>query len=207
MNTPNSELNNISGTVYVFGDKSTVNNLTDALRCVCSKASVWPGLTPNNIDSPPEKRARDITINTAHAEHKSSERHYAHVDAPTHASYVTSMIDGPAREDGAILAVAATDGPMQFRKHILSSRQAGISNLVVFVNNTTNVDDENQLAFLMTLRNELDINGYSGSDTPVIIGSALMALEGQDNNQMGTTAVKKLVETMDTYIRTSEHAD
>jgi elongation factor Tu len=154
------------------------------------------------IDSAPEEKARGITINTSHVEYDSSIRHYAHVDCPGHADYVKNMITGAAQMDGAILVCSAADGPMpQTREHILLSRQVGVPYIVVFLNKADMVDDAELLELVeMEVRDLLSAYDFPGDDTPIVIGSALMALNGQDDNEMGTSAVRKLVETLDTYI-------
>ena len=176
--------------------------LTAALTRVC--AEEFGGETRDfaQIDNAPEERERGITISTSHVEYDSANRHYAHVDCPGHADYVKNMITGAAQMDGAILVCSAADGPMpQTREHILLSRQVGVPYIVVFMNKADMVDDEELLELVeMEIRELLDQYEFPGDDTPVIIGSALMALEGQDDNEMGTTAVKKLVEALDTYI-------
>jgi len=176
--------------------------LTAALTRVCSE--VWGGAAVafDGIDKAPEERERGITINTSHVEYESDIRHYAHVDCPGHADYVKNMITGAAQMDGAILVCSAADGPMpQTREHILLSRQVGVPYIVVFLNKADMVDDEELLELVeMEVRELLDAYDFPGDDTPIIIGSALMALNGQDDNGMGTTAVKKLVETLDEYI-------
>ncbi|MCP5331726.1 MAG: elongation factor Tu [Pseudomonadales bacterium] len=176
--------------------------LTAALTRVC--AEVWGGEARNfdQIDNAPEERERGITINTAHVEYDSAIRHYAHVDCPGHADYVKNMITGAAQMDGAILVVSAADGPMpQTREHILLSRQVGVPYIVVFMNKADMVDDAELLELVeMEVRELLETYEFPGDDTPIIIGSALMALEGKDDNEMGTSAVKKLVETLDSYI-------
>lgn len=176
--------------------------LTAALTRVCSE--VWGGAAVafDGIDKAPEERDRGITINTSHVEYESPIRHYAHVDCPGHADYVKNMITGAAQMDGAILVVSAADGPMpQTREHILLSRQVGVPFIIVFLNKADMVDDEELLELVeMEVRELLDNYDFPGDDTPIIVGSALMALNGQDDNEMGTTAVKKLVETMDEYI-------
>ena len=156
----------------------------------------------DQIDAAPEEKARGITINTAHVEYETANRHYAHVDCPGHADYVKNMITGAAQMDGAILVCSAADGPMpQTREHILLSRQVGVPYIVVFLNKADMVDDAELLELVeMEVRDLLSTYDFPGDDTPIIIGSALMALNGQDDNEMGTTAVKKLVETLDTYI-------
>ncbi len=176
--------------------------LTAALTRVC--AEEFGGETRDfaQIDNAPEERERGITISTSHVEYDSANRHYAHVDCPGHADYVKNMITGAAQMDGAILVCSAADGPMpQTREHILLSRQVGVPYIVVFMNKADMVDDEELLELVeMEIRELLDQYEFPGDDTPVIIGSALMALEGKDDNEMGTTAVKKLVQALDTYI-------
>ena len=176
--------------------------LTAALTRVC--AETWGGsfVAFDGIDNAPEERERGITISTSHVEYNSPERHYAHVDCPGHADYVKNMITGAAQMDGAILVCSAADGPMpQTREHILLSRQVGVPYIVVFLNKADMVDDEELLELVeMEVRDLLSQYEFPGDDTPIIIGSALMALEGKDDNEMGTTAVRKLVETLDSYI-------
>jgi elongation factor Tu len=176
--------------------------LTAALTRVC--AETWGGEMRafDQIDNAPEERERGITISTAHVEYDSANRHYAHVDCPGHADYVKNMITGAAQMDGAILVVSAADGPMpQTREHILLSRQVGVPYIVVFMNKADMVDDAELLELVeMEVRELLDLYDFPGDDTPIVIGSALMALNGQDDNEMGTSAVRKLVETLDTYI-------
>jgi elongation factor Tu len=166
----------------------------------------------DQIDNAPEERERGITISTAHVEYDSPTRHYAHVDCPGHADYVKNMITGAAQMDGAILVCGATDGPMpQTREHILLSRQVGVPYVLVFLNKADllaedcgGVGSEEYTEMLelveMELRELLDMYEFPGDDTPIIVGSALMALEGKDDNELGTTAVKKLVEALDSYI-------
>ncbi|MCG8610801.1 MAG: elongation factor Tu [Pseudomonadales bacterium] len=182
--------------------------LTAALTRVC--AEVWGGeaIAFDGIDNAPEERERGITIATSHVEYDSPTRHYAHVDCPGHADYVKNMITGAAQMDGAILVCSAADGPMpQTREHILLSRQVGVPYIVVFLNKADMVDDEELLELVeMEVRELLDQYEFPGDDTPIIIGSALMALEGKDDNGMGTSAVKKLVETLDEYIPEPERA-
>ena len=192
--------------------------LTAALTRVC--AEVWGGELKNfdEIDNAPEERERGITIATSHVEYDSPTRHYAHVDCPGHADYVKNMITGAAQMDGAILVCGATDGPMpQTREHILLSRQVGVPYIVVFLNKADllaedcgGVDSEEYAEMLelvdMELRDLLSTYEFPGDDTPIIAGSALMALNGQDDNELGTSAVKKLVETLDEYIPEPERA-
>ncbi|GAB2024116.1 elongation factor Tu [Lactovum odontotermitis] len=156
-----------------------------------------------SIDAAPEERERGITINTAHVEYETPARHYAHIDAPGHADYVKNMITGAAQMDGAILVVAATDGPMpQTREHILLSRQVGVKYLIVFLNKADLVDDDELLELVeMEVRDLLTEYGFDGDNIPVIVGSALGALNGE---QKYVDAVLKLMETVDTYIPTPE---
>ena len=182
--------------------------LTAALTRVC--AETWGGVMRafDQIDNAPEERERGITIATSHVEYESPTRHYAHVDCPGHADYVKNMITGAAQMDGAILVCSAADGPMpQTREHILLSRQVGVPYIVVFLNKADMVDDAELLELVeMEVRELLSKYEFPGDDTPIITGSALMALYGQDENGMGTTAVRKLVETLDTYIPDPERA-
>ncbi len=192
--------------------------LTAALTRVC--AEVWGGELVDfaNIDNAPEERERGITIATSHVEYDSPTRHYAHVDCPGHADYVKNMITGAAQMDGAILVCGSTDGPMpQTREHILLSRQVGVPYIVVFLNKAdllaedcggvgTEEYEEMMELVEMELRELLDTYEFPGDDTPIIPGSALMALNGEDDNELGTSAVKKLVETLDEYIPEPERA-
>ncbi|MDR6234882.1 elongation factor Tu [Pseudomonas psychrotolerans] len=182
--------------------------LTAALTKVC--ADTWGGSARgfDQIDNAPEEKARGITINTSHVEYDSAIRHYAHVDCPGHADYVKNMITGAAQMDGAILVCSAADGPMpQTREHILLSRQVGVPYIVVFLNKADMVDDAELLELVeMEVRDLLNTYDFPGDDTPIVIGSALMALNGQDDNEMGVSAVRKLVETLDSYIPEPERA-
>ncbi len=192
--------------------------LTAALTRVC--AETWGGAAVafDGIDNAPEEKERGITIATSHVEYDSPERHYAHVDCPGHADYVKNMITGAAQMDGAILVCGATDGPMpQTREHILLSRQVGVPYIVVFLNKAdllaedcggADSEEYEEMKELveMELRELLDQYEFPGDDTPIICGSALMALEGKDDNELGTTAVKTLVETLDSYIPEPERA-
>jgi len=182
--------------------------LTAALTKVC--AETWGGELRafDQIDAAPEEKARGITISTAHVEYNSPTRHYAHVDCPGHADYVKNMITGAAQMDGAILVCSAADGPMpQTREHILLSRQVGVPYIVVFLNKADMVDDAELLELVeMEVRDLLSTYDFPGDDTPIVTGSALMALEGKDDNGMGVSAVKKLVETLDSYIPEPERA-
>ena len=154
-----------------------------------------------NIDSAPEEKARGITINTAHVEYETKNRHYAHVDCPGHADYVKNMITGAAQMDGGILVVSAADGPMpQTREHILLARQVGVPALVVFMNKCDQVDDEELLELVeMEIRELLSSYDFPGDDIPVIRGSALKALEG-DTSEIGAPAIMKLMDAVDSYI-------
>lgn len=154
-----------------------------------------------SIDNAPEERERGITIATSHVEYESEKRHYAHVDCPGHADYVKNMITGAAQMDGAILVVSAADGPMpQTREHILLARQVGVPYIIVFMNKADMVDDAEMLELVeMEVRELLSAYEFPGDDTPVIIGSALKALEGDDSD-MGAGSIKKLVEALDNYI-------
>ncbi|MBK8992706.1 MAG: elongation factor Tu [Gammaproteobacteria bacterium] len=182
--------------------------LTAALTRVC--AETWGGVMRafDQIDNAPEERERGITIATSHVEYESPTRHYAHVDCPGHADYVKNMITGAAQMDGAILVCSAADGPMpQTREHILLSRQVGVPYIVVFLNKADMVDDAELLELVeMEVRELLSKYEFPGDDTPIITGSALMALNGQDDNGMGTSAVRKLVETLDSYIPEPQRA-
>ena len=155
----------------------------------------------DQIDNAPEERARGITIATAHVEYQSEKRHYAHVDCPGHADYIKNMITGAAQMDGAVLVVSAADGPMpQTREHILLARQVGVPYIVVFLNKADMVDDPELLELVeMEVRDLLSSYDFPGDDTPIIVGSALKALEG-DAGELGEAAVIKLVEAMDSYI-------
>jgi elongation factor Tu len=174
--------------------------LTAALTKVC--AEVWGKgevRAFDQIDNAPEERERGITISTSHVEYESPKRHYAHVDCPGHADYVKNMITGAAQMDGAILVVSAADGPMpQTREHVLLSRQVGVKKIVVFLNKADMVDDAELLELVeMEVREILE--QYEFTDAPIVIGSALKALEG-DKGDLGMPSVQKLVETLDEYI-------
>ncbi|MEZ5492746.1 MAG: elongation factor Tu [Gammaproteobacteria bacterium] len=175
--------------------------LTAALTKVCAEAYGGSARAFDQIDNAPEERERGITIATSHVEYDSPNRHYAHVDCPGHADYVKNMITGAAQMDGAILVVSAADGPMpQTREHILLSRQVGVPYIVVYMNKADMVDDEELLELVeMEVRELLDSYEFPGDDTPIIIGSALKALEG-DTSDIGAPSVMKLVETLDSYI-------
>ena len=173
--------------------------LTAAITTIMAEAHGGSAKKYDEIDGAPEERERGITISTAHVEYESETRHYAHVDCPGHADYVKNMITGAGQIDGAILVVSAADGPMpQTREHILLSRQVGVPYVVVFLNKTDQVDDEELLELVeMEVRELLSSYEFPGDDTPVIKGSALKALEGDANN---VQAIKDLVSAMDDYI-------
>ena len=179
--------------------------LTAALTKVCAEAFGGETRDFDQIDNAPEERERGITIATSHVEYESENRHYAHVDCPGHADYVKNMITGAAQMDGAILVVSAADGPMpQTREHILLSRQVGVPRIVVFMNKADMVDDEELLELVeMEVRELLDQYEFPGDDTPIIIGSALKALEGDAD---AAAKVQELVETLDDYIPEPERA-
>ena len=181
--------------------------LTAAITTILTKKFGGEAKDYAAIDSAPEERARGITINTAHVEYETESRHYAHVDCPGHADYVKNMITGAAQMDGAILVCSAADGPMpQTREHILLSRQVGVPYIVVFLNKADMVDDKELLELVeMEVRDLLNKYEFPGDDTPIIMGSALKALEG-DQSEIGEPAILKLAEALDSYIPTPERA-
>ena len=182
--------------------------LTAAITTVLSnKSGSGEARGYDQIDNAPEEKARGITINTAHVEYETEGRHYAHVDCPGHADYVKNMITGAAQMDGAILVVSAADGPMpQTREHILLSRQVGVPYIVVFLNKADMVDDKELLELVeMEVRELLSKYEFPGDDTPIIIGSALKALEG-DTSDIGEGAIMKLAEALDSHIPEPERA-
>ena len=182
--------------------------LTAAITTVLSnKSGSGEARGYDQIDNAPEEKARGITINTAHVEYETEGRHYAHVDCPGHADYVKNMITGAAQMDGAILVVSAADGPMpQTREHILLSRQVGVPYIVVFLNKADMVDDKELLELVeMEVRELLSKYEFPGDDTPIIIGSALKALEG-DTSDIGEGAIMKLAEALDGHIPEPERA-
>ena len=187
---------NIGTIGHVDHGKTT---LTSAITTVLAQQGLAQKKAYDEIDGAPEEKARGITINTCHVEYETAKRHYAHVDCPGHADYVKNMITGAAQMDGAILVIAATDGPMaQTREHILLSRQVGVPRLIVFLNKCDMVDDEELLELVeMEVRDLLNEYGYPGDDTPIIRGSALKALEGDSEAQK---AIIKLMDTVDEYI-------
>ncbi|MCC8016419.1 MAG: elongation factor Tu [Clostridiales bacterium] len=159
-----------------------------------------------DIDKAPEERERGITINTAHVEYETDTRHYAHVDCPGHADYIKNMITGAAQMDGAILVIAATDGPMaQTKEHLLLARQVGVPYIVVFMNKVDQVDDEELLELVeMEIRDTLNEYDFPGDDTPIIRGSALLALNAKSNDDPACECIKELMDAVDTYIPTPE---
>ena len=191
---------NIGTIGHVDHGKTT---LTAAIATVLAKTYGGEAKDYASIDNAPEERERGITINTSHIEYETPKRHYAHVDCPGHADYVKNMITGAAQMDGAILVIAATDGPMaQTREHILLSRNVGVPKIVVFLNKTDMVDDEELLELVeMEVRELLSEYGFDGDDLPVIKGSALKALEGDADAEK---AIIELMETVDEYIPTPE---
>lgn len=189
---------NIGTIGHVDHGKTT---LTAAITSVLAKKGLANPQDYASIDAAPEERERGITINTSHVEYETEKRHYAHIDAPGHADYVKNMITGAAQMDGAILVVSATDGPMpQTREHILLSRQVGVNDLIVFMNKVDLVDDEELLDLVeMEIRELLSEYNYPGDDIPVIRGSALKALEGDEKAE---AAILELMNTVDSYIPT-----
>ena len=191
---------NIGTIGHVDHGKTT---LTAAITTVLSKKGLSEKVDYSNIDKAPEERQRGITINTAHVEYETEARHYAHVDCPGHADYVKNMITGAAQMDGAILVIAATDGPMaQTREHILLARQVGVPRMVVFMNKCDMVEDAELLDLVeVEIRELLSEYGYDGDNTPIIRGSALKALEGDPKYE---DAIMELMNAVDTWIETPE---
>ncbi len=187
---------NIGTIGHVDHGKTT---LTSAITTVLAKQGLAQKMAYDQIDGAPEEKARGITINTAHVEYETAKRHYAHVDCPGHADYVKNMITGAAQMDGAILVIAATDGPMaQTREHILLARQVGVPRIVVFLNKCDMVDDEELLELVeMEVRELLNEYDFDGDNTPIIRGSALKALEGDPEAEK---QIIKLMDTVDEYI-------
>jgi len=175
--------------------------LTAAITTVLSTKFGGEAKKYDEIDAAPEEKARGITINTAHVEYETENRHYAHVDCPGHADYVKNMITGAAQMDGAILVVSAADGPMpQTREHILLARQVGVPYIIVFMNKADMVDDKELLELVeLEVRELLSKYDFPGDDTPIVIGSALKALEG-DKGELGEVAILKLAAALDSYI-------
>ena len=193
------------GTVgHVDHGKTT---LTAALTGILAKEFGGEAKAYDQIDNAPEEKARGITINTSHVEYETANRHYAHVDCPGHADYVKNMITGAAQMDAAILVVSAADGPMpQTREHILLARQVGVPRMVVYLNKADMVDDAELLELVeIEVRELLTKYEFPGDDTPVIIGSALKALEG-DTGDVGLGSIKKLAEALDSYVEEPERA-
>ena len=181
--------------------------LTAAITTILTKKFGGEAKSYDQIDSAPEERARGITINTAHVEYETAKRHYAHVDCPGHADYVKNMITGAAQMDGAILVVSAADGPMpQTREHILLARQVGVPYIIVYINKADMVDDKELIELVeMEIRELLSKYEFPGDDTPIIIGSALKALEG-DQSEIGEPSILRLAEALDSYIPQPERA-
>src|SRR5919109_545830 len=177
--------------------------LTAAMTHILAKKYGGEAKNYDQIDAAPEEKARGITINTAHVEYQTAKRHYAHVDCPGHADYIKNMITGAAQMDGAILVVSAADGPMpQTREHILLARQVGVPYIVVYLNKADMVDDPELLELVeMEVRELLSEYEFPGDEVPVIVGSALKALEGEDSD-LGVKSVLKLAEALDAYIPT-----
>jgi elongation factor Tu len=190
---------NIGTIGHVDHGKTT---LTAAITKVLEKQGKAKFLAYDQIDKAPEERERGVTINIAHVEYETDKRHYAHVDCPGHADYVKNMITGAAQMDGAILVVSAADGPMpQTREHILLARQVGVPAIVVFLNKADMVDDKELLDLVeLEVRELLSKYKFPGDDTPIIIGSALKALEG-DTSEMGEGAILKLMEAVDSFVQ------
>jgi len=193
---------NIGTIGHVDHGKTT---LSAAITKVLAEAGGAEVMSYDEIDKTPEERERGITISTAHLEYKTANRHYAHVDCPGHADYVKNMITGAAQMDGAILVVSASDGPMpQTREHILLARQVGVPSIVVYMNKVDQVDDEELLELVeMEVRELLSSYKFPGDDIPVVSGSALKALEG-DQSDIGVPSILKLMEEVDAYIPTPE---
>ena len=181
--------------------------LTAAISTILSKKFGGDAKGYDQIDSAPEEKARGITINTSHVEYETEKRHYAHVDCPGHADYIKNMITGAAQMDGAILVVSAADGPMpQTREHILLARQVGVPYIIVYMNKADMVDDPELLELVeMEIRELLSKYDFPGDDTPVITGSALKALEG-DQSEIGEPSIFRLADALDSYIPEPERA-
>ena len=196
---------NIGTIGHVDHGKTT---LTAAITKVLAEAGGAEFMAYDAIDKAPEEKARGITINTSHVEYETANRHYAHVDCPGHADYIKNMITGAAQMDGAILVVSAADGPMpQTREHVLLARQVQVPSIVVFLNKADMVDDEELLELVeMEVRELLSSYEFPGDDVPVVVGSALKALEG-DTSDVGVPAVTKLMEEVDAYIPTPERQE
>ena len=189
---------NIGTIGHVDHGKTT---LTAAITITLAATGGAKAVAYDQIDKAPEEKERGITISTAHVEYETEKRHYAHVDCPGHADYVKNMITGAAQMDGAILVVSAADGPMpQTREHILLARQVGVPYIVVYMNKADQNDDPEMIELVeMEIRELLNEYDFPGDDTPIIVGSALKALEG-DTSEIGVPSVQKLIETLDTYV-------
>src|ERR1044071_703996 len=179
--------------------------LTAAITTILAKKGMATAKKYDEIDAAPEEKERGITINTAHVEYQTANRHYAHVDCPGHADYIKNMITGAAQMDGAILVVSAADGPMpQTREHILLARQVGVPYIIVYMNKADMVDDAELLELVeMEVRELLSKYQFPGDKTPIIIGSALKAMEG-DKGDMGEGSIMKLADALDSYIPTPQ---
>ncbi|KAH8916363.1 elongation factor Tu [Atractiella rhizophila] len=191
---------NIGTIGHVDHGKTT---LTAAItKVLAEKMGKGTFMAYDQIDKAPEEKARGITISTAHVEYETSKRHYAHVDCPGHADYIKNMITGAAQMDGGMIVVSAVDGQMpQTREHLLLSRQVGIQKLVVFINKVDTISDPEMLELVeMEMRELLTQYGFDGENTPIIPGSALMALNGQDDNGIGVSAIGKLMDAVDTWL-------
>ena len=195
---------NIGTIGHVDHGKTT---LTAAITLTLAEAGGAEFMAYDQIDKAPEEKARGITINPSHVEYETENRHYAHVDCPGHADYIKNMITGAAQMDGAILVVSAADGPMpQTREHVLLARQVNVPYIVVFLNKVDQLDDEELLELVeMEVRELLDEYEFPGDDTPVVMGSALKALEG-DDGKIGRQAIRELMAAVDDYIPTPERA-
>ncbi|KAI3635654.1 hypothetical protein MIR68_006292 [Amoeboaphelidium protococcarum] len=181
-------------------------SLSAAITKVLSESGQAKAKAYSDIDNAPEEKARGITINTAHIEYETDNRHYGHVDCPGHKDYIKNMITGAAQMDGAIIVVAATDGSMpQTREHLLLARQVGVKHIVVFVNKVDQLDDPEMLELVeMEMRELLTQYDFDGDNTPIVAGSALYALENKDDNGIGKTAILKLMKAVDEWIPTPE---
>src|SRR5213595_1848182 len=195
---------NIGTIGHVDHGKTT---LTAAITYTLAKTGGAKSMSYADIDAAPEEKARGITINTAHVEYETANRHYAHVDCPGHVDYIKNMLTGAAQMDGAILVCSAADGPMpQTREHILLARQVGVPYIIVFLNKCDLVDDAELLELVeMEVRELLSKYDFPGDDVPIIRGSAKLALEG-DKGELGEQAIMKLAEALDSYIPTPERA-
>src|SRR5512134_2040490 len=195
---------NIGTIGHVDHGKTT---LTAAITSVLAQQGLAEKRDFSSIDNAPEEKERGITINTAHVEYQTKNRHYAHVDCPGHADYVKNMVTGAAQMDGAILVVSAADGPMpQTREHILLARQVGVPYIIVYMNKVDMVDDAELLELVeMEVRELLSKYEFPGDDIPIVKGSAKLALEG-DKGELGEQSIFKLAEALDSYIPTPERA-